>query len=89
MKNKAFRIGAVLGGLLGILVALGMDKLSGDIPGGGWTAAVAHDLNLPQTGPVTFALAVLAVMIMVLISAGLGGLCGLALERFFRIFTQE
>jgi hypothetical protein len=26
---------------------------------------------------------------MIIVSAGLGGLCGLALERFFKMFTQE
>jgi hypothetical protein len=89
MKTRAFRIGAAFGGLLGILIAFGMDKLSGDVPGGGWVGAVAHDFNLPPSGAAAIAIAILVVLIMVIISAGLGGLCGLALERFFKIFTQE
>lgn len=89
MKNMAFRIGSAIGGLIGILIALGMDHLSGDVPGGGWTGAVAHDLNLPQASLGSYIIAVIVVGFMVIISAGLGGLCGLALERFFKIFTQE
>jgi hypothetical protein len=89
MKTRAFRIGAAFGGFLGIVIAFGMDKLSGDVPGGGWIGAVAHDFNLPPSSVAAILTAVLVVLMMVIISAGLGGLCGLALERFFKIFTQE
>jgi hypothetical protein len=89
MKSRIFRIGATLGGLLGILVVVGMDYVSGDVPGGGWTGAVAHDLSLSPDSPVTIMIALLSVGIMVLISAVLGGICGLMLDRFFKIFTQE
>ena len=89
MKNRAFLTGAVIGGLMGVLIALGMDHFSGDVPGGGWTGAVAHDFNLQQSSLFAFILALLAVTIMIIVSAGLGGLCGLALERFFRMFTEE
>ncbi len=89
MKNRIFRIGATLGGLLGILIAVGMDYVSGDVPGGGWIAAVAHDLSLSPDSPATYIIAILAVGIMVLISAMMGGICGLMLDRFFKIFTQE
>jgi hypothetical protein len=89
MKSRGFLLGVVIGGLMGVLIALGMDHLSGDVPGGGWTGAVAHDFNLQQSSLWAFMLAVLAVAIMIIVSAGLGGLCGLALERFFKMFTQE
>jgi hypothetical protein len=89
MKSRAFRVGSTIGGLMGILIAIGMDHLSGDVPGGGWTGAVAHDFNLQQSSLWAFILAVLAVAIMIILSAALGGLCGLALERFFKLFTQE
>ena len=89
MKSRIFRIGAIIGGLLGILIATGMDFMSGDVPGGGWTGAVAHDLSLSPDSPATFIIAALFILIMVLISACLGGLCGIMLERFFKIFTQE
>jgi hypothetical protein len=89
MKSRSFRVGSAIGGLMGILIALGMDHLSGDVPGGGWTGAVAHDFNLQQGSLWAFILAVLAVVIMIIVSAALGGLCGLALERFFKMFTQE
>ncbi len=82
-------MGSAIGGLMGILIALGMDRLSGDVPGGGWTGAVAHDLKLPQASLSAFVIAVLAIGFMVIVSAVLGGLCGLALERFFKMFSQE
>jgi hypothetical protein len=89
MKSRIFRIGATLGGLLGILIALGMDYVSGDVPGRGWIGAVAHDLSLSPDSPAAIIIAFLSVGIMVLISAALGGICGLMLDRFFKIFTQE
>jgi hypothetical protein len=89
MKSRIFRIGAILGGLLGILIAVGMDYVSGDVPGGGWTGAVAHDLSLSADSLAAIIVAIVSVGIMVLISAVLGGICGLMLERFFKIFTQE
>ena len=89
MKSRIFRIGAILGGLLGILIAVGMDYVSGDVPGGGWTGAVAHDLSLSADSPAAIIVAIASVGIMVLISAVLGGICGVMLDRFFKIFTQE
>lgn len=89
MKNKVFFVGAVAGGILGLVAALGMDFLSGDIPGGGWVSAAAHDLNLPPGSPAAYVAAAFAICIMVLISAALGGLCAVLLEHFFKIFTRE
>ncbi|HTZ19162.1 MAG TPA: hypothetical protein VMB78_12070 [Dissulfurispiraceae bacterium] len=89
MKNRMFRIGAVIGAMLGTLIAVGMDYMSGDIPGGGWVGAVAHDLSLSSDSPGAVIIALFCVLIMVVISAGMGGLCGLMLDRFFKIFTQE
>ena len=43
--KKAFYVGAAIGGLLGVIVALSMDLLLGQSIGGGWSNAVAHDLN--------------------------------------------
>lgn len=43
--KKAFRIGAAIGGLLGVAVALTMDLVLGQGLGEGWSNAVAHDLN--------------------------------------------
>jgi hypothetical protein len=89
MKSRFFGIGAILGGLLGLLIAVGMDYVSGDVPGGGWSGAVANDLSLSPDSPSTIIIAVASICIMVLISAVLGGICGLMLDRFFKIFTQE
>jgi hypothetical protein len=66
-----------------------MDYVSGDVPGGGWTGAVAHDLSLSPNSTATIIIALFSIAIMVLISAVLGGICGLMLDRFFKIFTQE
>ncbi|HMK60956.1 MAG TPA: hypothetical protein VK452_07405 [Dissulfurispiraceae bacterium] len=74
---------------MGIVIAIGMDYLSGDIPGGGWTGAVAHDFDLPQSSIEVIIVAILAIVVMIVISAVLGGLCGIALDRFFKIFTRE
>jgi len=89
MKSRVFRIGAALGALLGILIAFGMDYVSGDVPGGGWTGAVAHDLSLSPDSTATMIVVMLSVGFIVLISAVMGGICGLMLDRFFKIFTQE
>ena len=43
--KKAFYVGAIFGGVLGIVVALSMDILLGQSIGSGWSGAVAHDLN--------------------------------------------
>ena len=43
--KKAFYIGAAIGGISGVIVALSMDMLLGQSIGGGWSNAVAHDLN--------------------------------------------
>ena len=89
MKGRIFRIGAAIGGLLGILVSVGMDYMSGDVPGGGWTGAVAHDLSLSPDSAVAVIIAIFSILLMVTISSVLGGVCGLMLERFFSIFTQK
>ena len=89
MKSRIFRIGATIGGLLGILISVGMDFLSGDVPGGGWTGAVAHDFALSPDNAASFIIAIFSVLIVVIISSLLGGFFGLVLERFFSIFTQK
>ncbi|HMK56524.1 MAG TPA: hypothetical protein VK448_07805 [Dissulfurispiraceae bacterium] len=89
MKITPFRAGAAAGGLIGIVIAAGMDYLSGDVPGGGWTGAVAHDFDLPQSSMEVLIVSTLAIAVMVFLSAVLGGFCGIALERFFKMFTQE
>ncbi len=91
MKSRFFRIGAAVGGLLGILVSAGMDYLSGDIPGagGGWTGAVAHDFSVAPNSISAIIISVIAIGVLILVSALLGGLCGIIIERFFNIFTHE
>jgi hypothetical protein len=50
---------------------------------------VAHDFSLAEDSPAATIVAVVSVGIMVVISAVLGGICGLMIDRFFKIFTQE
>ena len=43
--KKGFFIGALCGGVLGIIICLSMDLVLGGALGGGWREAVAHDLG--------------------------------------------
>ena len=44
--RKAFQIGCISGGILGLFIALSMDFLLGGAVGSSWRDAVAHDLGL-------------------------------------------
>ncbi|MBI5848921.1 MAG: hypothetical protein HZB31_13435 [Nitrospirae bacterium] len=43
--KKVFYIGLIVGGILGIVIALSMDLVIGKSLGGGWSEAVANDIN--------------------------------------------
>ncbi len=93
--KKAFYIGLIAGGLLGIIVALSMDILLGKSLGGGWSEAVAHDLNallktsLPQTHPLVLAGVVLVIGIIGGFGAIVGGIFGVMIGRLFMMLTKE
>lgn len=93
--RKAFYIGAVLGGLLGIAVALSMDILLGKSLGGGWSEAVANDLNrMFNTHLSSHSIIVLIGVIIVIGIIGafgsfVGGIFSVMLARLFRVLLKE
>lgn len=93
--KKAFYIGIIVGGILGVTVALGMDVLMGNRLGGGWAEAVAGDINrlfnagLPSNHYMVFAGVVFAISIIVALGALMGGVFSLTAAYFFKILTKE
>ena len=93
--KRAFYIGLIAGGLLGIVVALSMDLLLGKSLGGGWSEAVAHDLNhllntnMPQTHIVVIIGVVMVVGIISAFGAVLGGIVSVMIARLFTLLTKE
>lgn len=93
--KKAFRIGAAIGGMLGVAVALTMDLVLGQSPGGGWSDAVAHDLNRlfdANFAPHHF-LVIIGVVLVVCFMGVFGALaCGtftVLIFKFFEVLTRE
>ena len=92
--KKAFYIGAVAGGLLGIIISLSMDLLLGQALGGGWSEAVAHDLNnlfrtnLPQTHVLVILGVIVVIGIIAAFGAFIGGVFSLMVARLFIMLTK-
>ncbi len=93
--KKAFYIGAVAGGLLGIIISLSMDLLLGQALGGGWSEAVAHDLNnlfrtnLPQTHVLVILGVIVVIGIIAAFGAFIGGVFSIMIARLFITLTKE
>lgn len=93
--KKAFYVGAIFGGILGITVALSMDLILGQGLGSGWTEAVAHDLNrLFKTNLSHHNFVVIIGVIGVIGIIGafgslIGGIFSTILARFFKMLTKE
>lgn len=94
--NKPFKIGALLGGGLGLVIAIGMDLImGGTITNGGWADAVAKDLNLlfnsnyENTDLIVIFCVFLVIGFMVIISALLGGALASLLSAFFDFMTKK
>lgn len=92
--KKGFYIGALFGGLSGVIIALTMDLLLGNALGGGWKDAVAHDLAAltgkavdPQSWVVFSGVAVI-VGIIGLVGAAVGGFFGVLLARLLSFLTK-
>lgn len=93
--KKGFYIGSICGGLLGVVIALGMDLILGGALGGGWREAVAHDLKA-LTG-VTFGMNSLVVLLGVVAAVGfigafgalIGGMFGVMVARLFSFLVKE
>ena len=94
--KKAFRIGALFGGILGLSIAIGMDLImGGTVTSGGWSDAVANDLNLlfnedfQSNDFIVIICVFIAIGFMVAISALLGGFFSSVLAGFFDFMTRR
>jgi hypothetical protein len=93
--KKAFYVGAVLGGILGVIVALSMDMLLGESIGGGWSNAVAHDLNqlfksdLSNNHVIVIAGVIVVVGLIGLFGSFAGGVFFVMASRLFKMLTKE
>lgn len=93
--KKAFYAGLLFGGILGIAIAASMDLLMGKSFGGGWSQAVAHDLNrLLNTNfsndSVIIILGVIVVIgIIGVFGALVGGISFILVAWFFRMLTKN
>lgn len=92
--KKAFYVGAIFGGVLGIVVALSMDILLGQSIGSGWSGAVAHDLNhLFKTNLSNHHFIVILGVLVVISFIGLfgsviGGVFFVMAARLFRMLAK-
>lgn len=92
--RKGFYIGAVIGGLLGLAIAVGMDLILGDALGGTWSDAVAHDLGallgraLDKSSAVVILGVVMVIGFIGLFGAFIGGLFGVIMARLFSFLTK-
>ena len=93
--RKAFYIGVVLGGILGIAVALSMDIVLGKTLGGGWSEAVANDLNRmfnANLSPSSFVVILGVIIVVGIIGAFgsfVGGVFSVMIARLFQALTKE
>ena len=93
--KKAFSIGIIGGGILGIVVALSMDLLLGTSLGGGWSEAVANDLNsifktnLPSGSFIVIIGVIIVVGIIGAFGAFIGGIFTVVLAGLFKALTKE
>ena len=93
--KKAFYVGLILGGLLGVGVALSMDLLLGQSLGGGWADAVAKDLNrlfnadFQRNSFIVIIGVIFAIGIIGIIGAFLGGIASVMIARLFQVLTKE
>lgn len=96
--KKAFKYGAIFGGILGLALAVSMDLIMGGTIGfgsGGWSSAVANDLNLlfgsgfESTDFIVIVCVFIAIGLMTLISAVLGGIFSSLMAGFFDFMTRK
>lgn len=93
--KKAFYIGVVTGFILGVTVALSMDLLLGKSLGGGWTEAVANDLNhlFDYNLSSSHFLVIIGVVIVISIIGAFGSLLGgisfVMIAYLFKSLTKE
>lgn len=93
--KKAFYFGLILGCILGIAVALSMDLLLGKSLGGGWSEAVANDLNhlfdshLPQDHFLVISGVIFVVGVIGAFGALIGGIALVMIAHLFRMLSKQ
>ncbi len=93
--KKVFYIGLIVGGILGIVIALSMDLVIGKSLGGGWSEAVANDLNklfhanLPQNHIVVIFGVVVVLGIIGAFGAFIGGVSFITVARLIMSLAKE
>lgn len=92
--KRPFRAGFVGGGILGVAVALSMDLMLGKSVGGGWSEAVATDMNrifdtvYSPTHPLVILGAVLVVLLIGAIGGFMGGFFAAGIARLFNTLQR-
>lgn len=93
--KRAFYIGVILGGILGVAVALSMDLILGKSLGGGWSEAVANDLNRlfkTDLSPNNFIVIIGVIIVVGIIGAFgafIGGIFSVMIARLFQALTKN
>ncbi|MCX7914177.1 MAG: hypothetical protein N2511_06290 [Thermodesulfovibrionales bacterium] len=94
--KKPFKIGMLIGCLLGISVAFGMDLImGGTIGNGGWFQAVATDLNsvlktnYSQDDLIVIVCAILIVAVFVAINSFFGGIFFTLVATFLDFMAKK
>lgn len=93
--KKVFYIGLIVGGILGIVIALSMDLVIGKSMGGGWSEAVANDINrlfhanLPQNHIVVLLGVVIVLCIIGAFGAFIGGVSFIMVARLIMSLAKE
>jgi hypothetical protein len=93
--KKVFYIGLAVGGILGIVIALSMDIVIGKSLGGGWSEAVANDINklfhanLPQNHIVVMVGVLVVLGIIGAFGALIGGISFITVARLIMSLAKE
>lgn len=93
--KKGFFIGAVCGGVLGIIICLSMDLVLGGALGGGWREAVAHDLGaifgstFDQNSFVVLLGVFVVIGFVAAFGAVVGGVFGVMVTRLLSFLIKE
>ena len=93
--KKVFYIGLAVGGILGIVIALSMDIVIGKSLGGGWSEAVANDINklfhanLPQNHIVVMIGVLVVLGIIGAFGALIGGISFITVARLIMSLAKE
>lgn len=93
--KKVFYIGLIVGGILGIIIALSMDLVIGKSLGGGWSEAVANDINklfhanLPQNHIIVLLGVLVVLAIIGAFGAFIGGIAFIMVARLITSLAKD